>query len=146
MIQRGEDLRFALEAGEALDVRGEGIRQHLQRDIAIQLGIVRPIHLAHAAFAEFGEDLIRSKALADHHPVLARSATARSRRSSRVDAWASGGGPPDPSSDVTSYPPSRTPGARAIVTSSARDASTLRTSARRQPASREPRRLAMLMS
>ena len=62
MIQRGEDLRFALEAGEAIGIAGEGIRQNLERDVAIQLRIARAIHLAHAAGAKGREDFVRAEA------------------------------------------------------------------------------------
>ena len=64
MVERGEDLRFALEPGEAIGIVGEGIRQHLHRDVAIELGVARAIHLAHAAFADLRGDLIRAKASA----------------------------------------------------------------------------------
>ena len=34
------------------------VRQDFDRDIAIQLRIARPIHLAHAAFADLGGDFV----------------------------------------------------------------------------------------
>ena len=64
VVQRGQHLRFALETGEAIRIAGEGVRQDLQRDVAIQLGIARAIHLAHAAGAEGGEDFVRAEARA----------------------------------------------------------------------------------
>ena len=39
MVERGQHLRFALEARQPLRVVGEQIRHHFERDIAIQLGI-----------------------------------------------------------------------------------------------------------
>jgi len=62
MVQRGEDLRLSLEASEAIGIIGEGIRQDFQGDVAIQLGIARPIHLAHSPFTDLGGDLVRAKA------------------------------------------------------------------------------------
>ena len=52
MVQRGEHLRFALEAREAIRIARERVGQDLQRDVAIQLRIARAIHLAHAAGAK----------------------------------------------------------------------------------------------
>ena len=57
MIQRGERLRFALEAREPVGIACEGVGQDLDRDIAIQLRIARAIHLAHAARADLGGDV-----------------------------------------------------------------------------------------
>ena len=37
MIQRGQDLRLALEARQPLGVRGERLGQHLDRHVAIEL-------------------------------------------------------------------------------------------------------------
>jgi hypothetical protein len=42
-----QDLRFTTEAREPIRVAGERIRQHLQRDVAIQLEVSRAIDLAH---------------------------------------------------------------------------------------------------
>ena len=64
MIERREDLCFALEARHALGIQREGIGQDLDRDVAAQSGISRAIHLAHAAGADGGEDLIRPEASA----------------------------------------------------------------------------------
>lgn len=44
VIQRGQDLSFALEARHALGVAGEGIGQYFQRDFSLQLGVAGPIH------------------------------------------------------------------------------------------------------
>ena len=51
MVQRREHLRFALEAREAIGIGGEGVRQDLDRDVAIELRVARAIDLAHAAGA-----------------------------------------------------------------------------------------------
>ena len=59
MVERGEHLRFAMKACEAIRIGGERRRQDLQRDVAIELCIARAIHLAHAAGADGGDDFIR---------------------------------------------------------------------------------------
>jgi hypothetical protein len=60
MIEGGERLRFARKPGQAIGIAGEGVRKDLQRDVAIQLRIVRSIHLTHSACAESGQNLIRA--------------------------------------------------------------------------------------
>ena len=64
MIERGEDLRFALEAREAIGIVGEGLGQDLDRDVAIELRIARAIDLAHAAGPKGREDFVRAEASA----------------------------------------------------------------------------------
>ncbi len=58
MIQRGEGLRFALEAREPVGVARERLGQDLDRDVAIELRVARPIDLAHAAFADLRGDFV----------------------------------------------------------------------------------------
>jgi hypothetical protein len=57
MIERGEHLRFTLEAGEPFGIGGEDLRQHFQGD-PTEFGIPRAIHLAHAIRAEQGQDFM----------------------------------------------------------------------------------------
>ena len=45
MVQRGEHFCFALETREPIGVSCERGRQDLDRDLAFQLGVGRPIHL-----------------------------------------------------------------------------------------------------
>ena len=45
MIQRRERLRLALEPRQAVGVRGERVRQDLDRDLATERRVRRPIHL-----------------------------------------------------------------------------------------------------
>ena len=52
MIQRGEDLGFALEARQPIGVVRERFGQDLDRDVAIQLRVARAIDLAHPACAD----------------------------------------------------------------------------------------------
>ena len=64
MIQRGEDLGFALKTRQPIVVSCERWRQDLDRDLTLQLGVGRPIHLAHAPFADLGGDLVGAEASA----------------------------------------------------------------------------------
>ncbi len=52
MVQGGEGLGFASESGQTLGVMRKRVRQDLDRDVAIELGITRPIDLSHAAIAK----------------------------------------------------------------------------------------------
>ncbi len=49
MIQRSENLRFALKTGHSFGVVGESLGQDLQCYVAAKLGIAGTIHLTHAA-------------------------------------------------------------------------------------------------
>jgi len=109
MIERRQDLRFAREPRPALRIGRECGRQYLQRDVAPQLRIPRAVDFAHSAFAQLGHDLKWTDGLPNHGRGL-RWATARPRRSSRINADASGGGPPAPSGARISYGPRRVPG------------------------------------
>ena len=64
MIERREDVCFALEARHALGIQREGIGQDLDSDVATQSGVSGAIYLAHAAGAKGREDLIRPEASA----------------------------------------------------------------------------------
>ncbi len=57
MIQRREQHRFLLEACEPVGLLRELRRQHLDRDLAPELGVERAVHLAHAPGPEKAEDL-----------------------------------------------------------------------------------------
>ena len=58
MIERGEDLRLALEAGEAVGIGGEGRWQELEGDVAVEPRVARAVDLAHAAGADCRDDLV----------------------------------------------------------------------------------------
>jgi len=62
MIQRREDLRFALESRQALGIGGEQIRQDLDGDVAMQPRVAGAIHLPHAARANGRNDFVRPEA------------------------------------------------------------------------------------
>ena len=58
VIERREQLGLALEARQALGVRRERGRQHLDRHVAVELRVGGAIHLAHPARAERRDDLV----------------------------------------------------------------------------------------
>ena len=62
MVQRGERLRFAREAGEAFRDQRKELGQDLDRDVAIELRIARAIDLAHAAPTELADHFISAQA------------------------------------------------------------------------------------
>ena len=62
MIQRGEDFRLTLKPRQPTDVSGNSRRQNLDRDLALQVGVRRAIHLPHPAHANLGNDFIRAEA------------------------------------------------------------------------------------
>jgi hypothetical protein len=64
VVQRGEDFGFSLEPSETIEIVDKRFGQDLQRDIVIQLGIARSMHLAHAPFADRGSDFVRTEARA----------------------------------------------------------------------------------
>jgi hypothetical protein len=53
-------LRLALETAETLGVGGEQIGKCLQRDVATELRVARPIDFTHPACAETGPNLERA--------------------------------------------------------------------------------------
>src|SRR5262249_11752713 len=65
VTQPGDDARLPLESRAPRRIVGNICRQHLDGDVAIQPGVARAIHLAHPAFAEQGDNLIRTEARAD---------------------------------------------------------------------------------
>ena len=101
MVECRQRLRLALEARPPLGIRGQQIRQDLDRDVAIELDVARAIDLAHSAFADLGLDPVMTEKGTDHGRVRL-SATARPRRSSRENAGRAEAGPPWPSRAVTS--------------------------------------------
>ena len=80
VIQRGEDPRLALEAGQALRVARELARQDLDRDLATEFDVARPVHFAHAARAEQRFEAISSKVPADHRQEIVRKVRGHEQR------------------------------------------------------------------
>ena len=66
MRQRRHRLRLAAEAIDALLAAGHVRRQHLERHLAVQVGVFGEVHLAHAAFTELVEDPVVRNCLSDH--------------------------------------------------------------------------------
>ena len=62
MIQRGEDLRFALKARQAVGVGCERRGEDLDRDLTLQLRVRRPIDLPHSTHAELRGDFVDAEA------------------------------------------------------------------------------------
>ena len=58
MVEAGHGARLVFETCQAFGVRGHAGRQHLERDVTSEPAIARPVHLAHAARAERGDDLV----------------------------------------------------------------------------------------
>ena len=61
VIQRSEHLRLPLEAGQAAGIGGHRRRQHLDRHVADETRVVRPIDLAHSSGADQGPDLVHAQ-------------------------------------------------------------------------------------
>jgi hypothetical protein len=56
---------LALEAGQAIRVRGHLLRQQLERHLPAEALIAGAVHLAHAAVAEQGEHAVMAQRLTD---------------------------------------------------------------------------------
>ena len=86
VVERGEDLRLALETSEPLGIARHIGGQHLDRHLAVELGVGRPVDLAHSARAEGRDDLVRAE------PHATRQAHGQRRRSHRTPVASSRGG------------------------------------------------------
>ena len=87
MVQRREHFRFALKPRQPIVISGERGRQDLDRDLALQLRVRRPIHLAHAAFADLRGDFVDAETGAGSEGqcgLIIRAGAAASRDCSRV--------------------------------------------------------------
>ena len=61
VVEGGDGARFALKAREPLGIARQFGRQHLQRDVAPELGVAGTIDLAHAACAKLVENSVVPK-------------------------------------------------------------------------------------
>ena len=61
VVERSHGERLACEPLAALRIRGGDIGQDLQRDLALEPRITRPIDLAHSADAKQRHDFVRTK-------------------------------------------------------------------------------------
>jgi hypothetical protein len=66
VVQRGEQLRFALETREAIAVPRERARQRFDGHVAAELGVARAVDLAHAARAKRTGDFVGAETGAGH--------------------------------------------------------------------------------
>ncbi len=69
VVEGGDGLRLALEALAAFVIHAERRRQHLERDLTVQLLVLGGIDLAHAAAAELPYDAVMAEGGADHRWV-----------------------------------------------------------------------------
>ena len=69
MIERREHLSFAREASQTVGIVRKRIRQHLDRDIPIELRVGRAVHRAHAPFAELRNGPVMSDRFLRNHPI-----------------------------------------------------------------------------
>ena len=58
VIERRQHARFPLEARQPIGIGGQRPRQHLDRDLAPEARVARPVDLAHAATAEQRRDAV----------------------------------------------------------------------------------------
>ena len=61
VVEGREDLRLALEAGEPIGIGGKSLGKQLDRDVASELRVRRPVDVAHAARAEGRHDPVGSE-------------------------------------------------------------------------------------
>ena len=61
VVEGREELSFALKLRDALRVVAKRLRQDFDRDLTTQLGVAGPIDFAHAAGADRGGNLVRTK-------------------------------------------------------------------------------------
>ena len=66
VIQRRQDLGFALEAREPIAIGRQRVWQHLDRHLPLERRVFSSIDLAHSPFAQLGEDAIAPEIPADH--------------------------------------------------------------------------------
>ncbi len=60
VIEGGEHLRFPCEAGEPIGLERKGVRQYLERDVAMESTVARAIDLTHPADAQQTSNLIHA--------------------------------------------------------------------------------------
>ena len=58
MVERGQYLRFALEAGESVGVCGEGVGENLECHVSVKSRVGGAVDLSHAALADEGRDVV----------------------------------------------------------------------------------------
>jgi len=71
VVQRGQRPGLELESRHPIGVRGVRPRQHLERHVALEPGVARPVDLTHPAGADRGEHRVvteRGAGLEGHDP------------------------------------------------------------------------------
>jgi hypothetical protein len=68
VVERGEDLRLALEPGHPLRIAGQRGREDLDRDLAVERRIPGSPDFAHATSTQAAQDQVGPQHLADHRP------------------------------------------------------------------------------
>jgi hypothetical protein len=58
MVQRGQELGFAFEPGSTAIVPRKFLGQRLDGDVPPEPAVAGPVHLAHPALADRGEDIV----------------------------------------------------------------------------------------
>ena len=66
VVEAGQHLRFPLEPRKSIRIIGEGVRQNLQGDLAVELGVGGLPDLPHPAFANEGGHVVAPYALESH--------------------------------------------------------------------------------
>jgi hypothetical protein len=84
VVQRGEDFRLSLKTSEPVSVCGQSRREDLDGDLTFQLGVGRPIHLAHTAFTDLSSDLVDAEAGTGCERQKHRDYTGRSDRAAMI--------------------------------------------------------------
>ena len=64
MVEGGEQPRLPFESEQAIPVLGKGIRKDLDRHLAMELRVARPIDLTHPTPSDRGDDLVDADARA----------------------------------------------------------------------------------
>ena len=87
VVEAGENLRLAPKPGKAVRVIGEGVREDLQGDLTVELGVSRLPDLPHAALADEGGDIIVPEAGAgtERHTGPERTGQLYCNRSQRCE-------------------------------------------------------------
>jgi len=72
MVQRAGGASFLLETAQPIRIGRKGRRENLDRDVAAEAFVVGPIHFAHAAFPESGQQFVATETSAyrEHHRRL----------------------------------------------------------------------------
>ena len=72
VVERGQQLRLALEAGEALGILRQLGRQHLDRDVASELRVSGAVDLPHTSRAEGSGESVVGEVLPDQGRIIER--------------------------------------------------------------------------